>query len=74
MFYYCEKCADIKNAGAKAGQDVICEVCGTAMKPVPQEYLMPGGSFFKSQAVRQQFDMGIITKEEKNAKIAALTQ
>lgn len=74
MFYYCEKCADIKNAGAKAGQDVTCEVCGTAMKPVPQEYLMPGGSFFKSQAVRQQFDMGIITKEEKNAKIAALTQ
>lgn len=29
MFYYCEKCADIKNAAAKAGQEVICEVCGS---------------------------------------------
>lgn len=63
MFYYCEKCADIKNAGAKAGQDVPCEVCGAAMKPVPQEYLMPGGSFFKSQAVRQQFISMIQSQE-----------
>lgn len=63
MFYYCEKCADIKNAGAKAGQDVLCEVCGTSMKPVPQEYLMPGGSFFKSQAVRQQFISMIQSQE-----------
>lgn len=63
MFYYCEKCADIKNAAAKAGQEVICEVCGTVMKPVPQEYLMPSGSFFKSQAVRQQF-ISLIQSQE----------
>ena len=63
MFYYCEKCADIKNAAAKAGQEVICEVCGTVMKPVPQEYLMPSGSFFKSQAVRQQFISKIQSQE-----------
>lgn len=69
MFYYCEKCADIKNAGAKAGQDVTCEVCGTAMKPVLQEYLMPGGSFFKSQAVRQQFISMIQSQETYDADI-----
>lgn len=33
------------------------------MKPVPQEYLMPSGSFFKSQAVRQQF-ISLIQSQE----------
>ena len=63
MFYSCEKCADIKNAAAKAGQEVIGEVCGTVMKSVPQEYLMPSGSVFKSQAVRQQF-ISLIQSQE----------
>ena len=31
-------------------------------------------NFEEIRKIEQQFDMGIITKEEKNAKIAALTQ
>lgn len=69
MFYYCEKCADIKNVGVKPGQEVICGVCGQAMKPVPQEYLMPGGSFFKSQSVRQQFISMIQSREAYDPNI-----
>lgn len=135
MFYYCEKCANIKNVSPKDNQDTRCDLCETVMKPVPDEYLMASGSFFKSQDAReellafikanemydesvgekkeelqqlrdkeekerisatnekmereqfkltcpacgirrveQQFDMGIITKEEKEAKIEALTK
>lgn len=48
MFYYCAKCANIENIKAKDNQ-AVCKVCGNDMQPVPQEYLMANGSFFKSQ-------------------------
>lgn len=52
MFYYCEKCGDIKKL---SNDNASCEICGTLMKPVPTEYLMPNGNFFKSQDARQSF-------------------
>lgn len=55
MFYYCEKCANIKKVAGKNNGMATCEVCGTAMKPVPDEYMMPNGNFFKSQEARQKF-------------------
>lgn len=54
MFYYCAKCANIKKV-TKGNDTVPCEVCGTSMQPVPAEYLMPNGNFFKSQDARQNF-------------------
>lgn len=53
MFYYCAKCANIENIKAKDNQ-VVCKVCGNNMQPVPQEYLMANGSFFKSQESRNE--------------------
>lgn len=52
MFYYCEKCGNIKKI---SNDNAPCEICGTTMKPVPAEYLMPNGNFFKSQDARQNF-------------------
>lgn len=54
MFYYCAKCANIKKF-TKGNSTETCEVCGTPMQPVPAEYLMPNGNFFKSQDARQNF-------------------
>ena len=54
MFYYCAKCANIKKITKGNGTD-SCEVCGTLMQPVPAEYLMTNGNFFKSQDARQNF-------------------
>lgn len=54
MFYYCEKCANIKNVSPKDNQDTRCDLCETVMKPVPDEYLMASGSFFKSQDAREE--------------------
>lgn len=54
MFYYCEKCANIKNVSPKGNQDTRCDLCETLMKPVPDEYLMASGSFFKSQDAREE--------------------
>lgn len=53
MFYYCAKCTNIKNI-PKADSVEHCELCDTVMQPVPKEYLMPNGSFFKSQEARKQ--------------------
>ena len=55
MFYYCAKCGNIKKVTLKGNEGVSCEVCGTPMQPVPAEYLMPNGNFFKSQDARQNF-------------------
>lgn len=53
MFCYCPKCANIKNIkNFQSGQK--CEICGNEVLPVPQEYLMSGGSFFKSQDDRNR--------------------
>ncbi len=51
MFYYCAKCGNIKKVTLKGNEGVSCEVCGTPMQPVPAEYLMPNGNFFKSQSI-----------------------
>lgn len=69
MFCYCAKCANIKNVTSKTVQNEVCEVCGTFLQPVPQEYLMPNGSFFKSQAVRQQFIENIQSAPEYDEEI-----
>lgn len=71
MFCYCAKCAHIKNVTSKVNQSGICEVCGTPMQPVPQEYLMPNGSFFKSQMVRQQFMESIQSAPEYDEEIGS---
>lgn len=69
MFYYCEKCANIKNISLKDNKDVQCDLCGTAMHPVPKEYLMSNGSFFKSQAIREQFIASIKEKDSYDADL-----
>ena len=53
MFYYCKKCANIENIKSKDNQ-TMCKVCGSNMQPVPQEYLMTNGSFFKSQEAKKE--------------------
>lgn len=63
MFCYCEKCANIKNVSSKVNQDIRCDLCETVMKPVPNEYLMANGSFFKSQDVREKFITAIKENE-----------
>ena len=63
MFCYCEKCANIKNISFKTNQNMQCDLCGAIMKPVPNEYLMPNGSFFKSQKAREEFITLIKEKE-----------
>lgn len=55
MFCYCARCANIKKIAPTAKEPAVCEVCGTLMQPVPTEYLMPNGSFFKSQEARRSF-------------------
>lgn len=54
MFYYCAKCANIKKIIKSNGTE-LCEVCRNPMQPVPAEYLMSNGNFFKSQDARQNF-------------------
>ena len=69
MFYYCEKCANIKNISLKDNKDVQCDLCGTAMNPVPKEYLMSNGCFFKSQVIREQFIASIKEKDSYDADL-----
>ena len=68
MFYYCEKCANIKKIAKGNGTDP-CEVCGSPMQPVPAEYLMPNGNFFKSQDARQNFISVIQSSDTYNPEI-----
>ena len=68
MFYYCAKCANIKKV-TKGNDTVPCEVCGTSMQPVPAEYLMPNGNFFKSQDVRQNFISAIQSSDTYDPEI-----
>ena len=70
MFYYCECCANIKNVNAKGNQILRCEVCGRDLRKVPQEYLMNGGSFFKSQDERKRLIKTIEQGEEYRADIS----
>lgn len=69
MFCYCAKCANIKKTGEKNGENVVCEICGTPMQPVPSEYLMAGGNFFKSQEVRQNFLSAVRAADTYDAEI-----
>lgn len=68
MFYFCSKCANIENVTAK-GNQIMCKVCGSDMQPVPQEYLMASGSFFKSQESRQAFLKMIESGENYDSEI-----
>ena len=68
MFYYCEKCANIKKMAKGNGTDP-CEVCGSPTQPVPAEYLMPNGNFFKSQDVRQNFISAIQSSDTYDPEI-----
>ena len=68
MFYYCAKCANIKKV-TKVNDTVPCEVCGTPMQPVPAEYLMPNGNFFKSQEARQNFISAIQSSDTYDPEI-----
>ena len=68
MFYYCAKCANIKKV-TKGNDTVPCEVCGTSMQPVPAEYLMPNGNFFKSQDARQNFISAIQSSDTYDPEI-----
>lgn len=69
MFYYCAKCGNIKKVTLKGNEGVSCEVCGTPMQPVPAEYLMPNGSFFKSQDTRQNFISAIQSSDTYDPEI-----
>ena len=69
MFYYCAKCANIKKTTLKDNESVPCEVCGTLLQPVPSEYLMPNGNFFKSQEVRQNFISAIQSADTYDPEI-----
>lgn len=69
MFYYCAKCGNIKKVTLKGNEGVSCEVCGTPMQPVPAEYLMPNGNFFKSQDVRQNFISAIQSSDTYDPEI-----
>lgn len=68
MFYYCAKCANIKKV-TKENCTEPCEVCGTSMLPVPAEYLMENGNFFKSQGARQNFLSGVQSSDTYDAEI-----
>ena len=68
MFYYCAKCANIENIKAKDNQ-AVCKVCGSNMQPVPQEYLMANGSFFKSQESRNELIQAIESGENYDSEI-----
>ena len=69
MFYYCAKCGNIKKVTLKGNEGVSCEVCGTPMQPVPAEYLMPYGNFFKSQDARQNFISAIQSSDTYDPEI-----
>lgn len=69
MFYYCAKCGNIKKAALKDNEGVSCEVCGTPMQPVPAEYLMPNGNFFKSQDARQHFISAIQSSDTYDPEV-----
>ena len=69
MFYYCAKCGNIKKVTLKGNEGVSCEVCGTPMQPVPAEYLMPNGNFFKSQDARQNFISAIQSSDTYDPEI-----
>lgn len=69
MFYYCAKCGNIKKVTLKGNEGVSCEVCGTPMQPVPAEYLMPNGYFFKSQDARQNFISAIQSSDTYDPEI-----
>lgn len=74
MFFYCMKCANIRNVQAKSSVSVEipdCEICGENMKPVPQEYLMANGSFFKSQSDRERLIAAIRSSDAYDADIAS---
>lgn len=70
MFYYCKKCANIENMKAKDNQ-AVCKVCGSNMQPVPREYLMTNGSFFKSQESRKEFIQVIESGENYDSEIGS---
>ena len=53
----------------KGNEGVSCEVCGTPMQPVPAEYLMPNGNFFKSQDARQNFISAIQSSDTYDPEI-----
>ena len=69
MFYYCAKCGNIKKVTLKGNEGVSCEVCGTPMQPVPAEYLMPNGNFFKSQDASQNFISAIQSSDTYDSEI-----
>lgn len=69
MFCYCAKCGNIKKVTLKGNEGVSCEVCGTSMQPVPVEYLMPNGNFFKSQDARQNFISAIQSSDTYDPEI-----
>lgn len=70
MFYYCAKCANIENMKSKDNQ-VVCKVCESKMQPVPQEYLMTNGSFFKSQESRNELIQVIEAGENYDSEIGS---
>ena len=70
MFCYCKKCANIENIKSKENQ-TMCKVCGSNMQPVPQEYLMTNGSFFKSQEARKELIQVIEAGENYDAEVGS---
>ena len=70
MFYYCAKCANIENMKSRDNQ-VVCKVCESKMQPVPQEYLMTNGSFFKSQESRNELIQVIESGENYDSEIGS---
>lgn len=55
VFYYCAKCANIENIKEPTVNGQFCSICGNEVEPVPSDYLMSNGMYFKSQACREEF-------------------
>lgn len=70
MFYYCPKCGEIEKKVLKQDEVTLCKVCNHVLQAVPQVYLMPNGSFFKSQKDRDNFILQIQNGEEYDAEIS----
>lgn len=71
MFYYCAKCANIENMKGECDKGRSCVICGYTLQPVPRDYLMTNGSFFKSQDVRNKFVDEIKSQETYDVTIGS---
>ena len=59
----------IRKSGTKPDEIEACEVCGTLMQPVPPDYLMANGNFFKSQDARREFISAVQASDTYDAEI-----